>query len=341
MTTNNSQALPPSAQLLDMIFGFTLSRAIAVAAQLRVADQLKNGAKTTDEIASATNAHPRSLYRLLRALSGAGIFSESDDGHFSLTPLSELLRSDSPESLRGFAELMADDVNFETWAQLPYSVETGRPAFLHKNGIPFFSWLEQNPDVGERFNDAMTSLSNGAVTAVLNSFDFQGITKLVDVGGGHGRLVAAVLAKYPEMKGIVFDDPKVVAGASELLEANGVAARCETVGGDFFKTAPAGGDAYILKHIIHDWSDDECVTILGHCHRGMTANGKVLIVEMVVPEPNVGGVSKFLDLQMLLFLSGRERTGPEYRELLNRAGFEMTRIVPTNSTYSVIEGVKS
>ena len=341
MTQNKPQDAPPSAQLMQMMFGFALSRAIAVAAQFKVADRLKDGPKTADEIAAITGVHPRSLYRLLRALAGAGIFSEDADGRFSLTSLSELLRSDAPESLRGFAELMADDVAFETWGQLPYSIETGQPAFPYKNGMPWFAWLEHNPVEAERFHNAMTSLSAGAVVAVINAYDFSGISKLVDVGGGHGLLLASVLSRYPEMKGILFDDPKVVAGAKDLLTTHGVADRCETVGGDFFNTAPAHGDAYILKHIIHDWSDDECVRILGHCHSGMTSGAKILIVEMVVPEPNVGGVSKFLDLHMLLFLPGRERTGPEYRELLNRAGFELTRIVPTNSPYSVIEGVKS
>lgn len=340
MTKNNSQDPPLAAQLMDMIFGFTLSRSIAIAAQVKVADQLKDGPKTADEIAAATGSHPRSLYRLLRALAGAGVFSEGDDGRFSLTPISELLCSDAPESLRGFAELMADDVTFETWAQLPYSIETGQPAFPHKNGMLWFDWLEQNPVVGTRFHNAMTSLSAGAVAAVINSYDFSGINKPVDVGGGHGLLLASVLSKHPEMRGILFDDPKVVAGAKEILTAHGVEDRCEIVGGDFFQTAPAGGDVYVLKHIIHDWSDDECVTILGHCHRGMTSGGKVLIVEMVVPEPNVGGISKWLDLHMLLFLTGRERTESEYRELLDRSGFELARIVPTNSPYSVIEGVR-
>ena len=340
MTQIKPQTRPPSARLLDMIFGFALARSIAVAAQFKVADQLHDGPRTADEIAAAVNVHPRSLYRLLRALAGAGIFSEDKDGRFSQTELSELLRSDVPESLRGFAEMMADDVNFEAWAQLPYSIESGQPAFPHKNGMPFFAWLEQNPVVAERFHNAMTSLSAGAVVAVINAYDFSGIKKLVDVGGGHGLLLASVLAKYPDVKGILFDDPNVVAGAKDVLGPHGVADRCETVGGDFFKTAPAGGDAYILKHIMHDWSDDECVTILRHCYNGMTEGGKVVIVEMVVPEPNVGGISKFLDLQMLVFLTGRERTGPEYRDLLKRAGFEMTRIVPTNSPYSVIEGVK-
>ena len=334
------QKATPSAQLMDMIFGFALSRAIAVAAEIGVADQLKDGPKSVEELAQAVGAHPESLYRLLRALAGAGIFSEEPDKHFGLTPLSELLSSDNPQSLRGFAAMMADAMNFETWADLPYSIQTGKPTFPHKFNTPWFTWLEQNPKEGKAFHDAMTSLSAGAVAAVVNAYDFSGIKKLVDIGGGHGLLLASVLAKYPNMTGILYDDPAVVAGSKELLAAHGVASRCETIGGNFFHSAPVGGDAYILKHIIHDWSDDECVTILQHCHKGMIAGGKVLIVEMVVPERNVPAVSKFLDLEMLLFLTGRERTTAEYGALLKRAGFELTRVVPTQSPYGVIEGVK-
>lgn len=340
MTDESPQQAPPSARLLEMIFGFTLSRAIAVAAQFRVADLLRDGPKSADELARAIGAHPRALYRLLRALSGAGIFAEEADGRFSLTPLSELLRSDAPESLRGFAAMMADEVNFEMWAELPYSIQSGEPAAPHKLGMPWFDWLEQHPAKGKEFNDAMTSLSAGAVAAVVSAYDFSGINKLVDVGGGHGLLLASVLSKYPEMEGVLYDEPAVVRGAAEVLAAHGVADRCEAAGGDFFRSVPAGGDAYILKHIIHDWSDEECLTILGHCHAGMAAGGKVLIVEMVIPERNVPAISKFLDLQMLLFLTGRERTAAEYRDLLGRAGFELTRIVPTPSPYSVIEGVR-
>ncbi|HKR60008.1 MAG TPA: methyltransferase [Pyrinomonadaceae bacterium] len=340
MTAERAQQVPPSAQLLEMIFGFARSRSIAVAAQLGVADQLKDGPKSADEIAASVGAHPRSLYRLLRALAGEGVFVEEADGRFRLTPLSELLRSDAPESLRGFAALMADEVNFETWAQLPYSIETGKPAFPHKHNMPWFVWLEHNPAEAKAFHDAMTSLSAGAAMAVVNAFDFSGINTLVDVGGGHGLLLALVLSRYPNMKGVLYDDPRVIPGANDVLARHSVTDRCELAGGNFFQSVPASGDAYILKHIIHDWSDDECLTILGHCHDGMKAGGKVLIVEMVIPEPNVPSVGKFLDLQMLVFLTGKERTGAEYGSLLNGAGFEMTRIVPTQSPYSVIEGVK-
>ena len=340
MTDETLQQTPPSSRLLDMIFGFMVSRSIAVAAQLGVADHLRAGSKSADELASAVGADPRSLYRLLRALSSAGIFAEGPDGRFDLTPLSELLRSDAPESLRAFALTLADEVNYEMWAELPYSIQSGKPAVPYKLGMPWFDWLGQNPVKAKEFNDAMTSFSASGAVSVLAAYDFSGIKKLVDVGGGHGLLLASVLSKYPNMRGTLYDAPAVVEGAKELLAAHGVADRCEAVGGDFLRSVPAGGDAYILKHIIHDWSDDECTTILKHCHAGMPAGGKVLIVEMVIPEPNVPSISKFLDLQMMLFLTGLERTEAEYRELLASSGFELTRIVPTPSPYSVIEGVR-
>jgi hypothetical protein len=325
---------------MEMIFAFTLSRSIAVAAEFGIADLLKDGPKSADELAQAVGAHPRAFYRMLRALAGAGVFAEEADGRFTLTPLSELLRGDNPESLRAFAALMADEVNFEMWAGLPYSIRTGKPVVPHKLGMPWFDWLAQNPAKGKAFHDAMTSLSAGAVAAVLNAYDFSGINKLVDVGGGHGLLLAMVLSKYPGMRGMLYDAPPAVGGAAEVLAAHGIADRCEIAGGDFLESVPAGGDAYILKHIIHDWSDEECVTILGHCHAGMAVGGKVLVVEMVIPERNVPAISKFLDLEMLLFLTGRERTEAEYRDLLERAGFELTKIVATPSPYSVIEGVR-
>jgi hypothetical protein len=339
-TDRTSQQVPPSARLMDMIFAFTLSRSIAVAAEFGIADLLKAGPKSTEELAQAIGANPAALYRMLRALAGAGVFAEETDGSFSLTPLSELLRGDNPESLRAFAALMGDEVSFQMWAELPYSIQTGKPAAPHKLGMPWFGWLEQNPVKAKAFHDAMTSLSGGAMAAVLSAYDFSGIKTLVDVGGGHGLLLATVLSKYPDIRGVLYDAPPVVAGAAELLAAHGVADRCNAVGGDFLESVPAGGDAYILKHIIHDWSDEECVTILRHCNAGMAASGKVLIVEMVIPERNVPGISKLLDLEMLLLLSGRERTETEYRDLLGSAGFELTRIVPTPSPYSVIEGMR-
>jgi hypothetical protein len=186
----------------------------------------------------------------------------------------------------------------------------------------------------------MTSLSLGAGVAVVAGYDFTGINKLVDIGGGHGHLLAAILQKYPPLQGVLYDAPSVVSGATAVLAAQGVADRCEILSGDFFQAVPAGGDAYIMKHIIHDWNDEECVTILKHCREAMNSAGKVLIVEMVLPERNIPAVSKFLDLEMLQFMTGCERNAVEYRRLLERAGFQVTRIVPTPSPYSVIEAVR-
>lgn len=335
-----TQSLPPQAQLMDMLFAFTISRSISVAAQYGIADELKEGAKSADELAAKLKLHPRSLYRMLRALAGAGVFHEDQEKRFSLTPLSELLRSDVPESIRAFARFIADDVGFKTWAALPHSIATGERAFDQVYEKFYFDWLAENPEKGQVFNEAMTSLSGGAGVAVVAGYDFSGINNLVDIGGGHGELLSVVLQKYPTMKGVLYDAPHVAALAHDTIASHGVADRCEIIGGDFFASAPTGGDAYLMKHIIHDWSDDECVTILRHCHSAMTDNGKVLIAEMVLPEANIAFPGKNLDLEMLLFMTGCERTADEYRALLNRAGFVLTRIVPTPSPYSVIEGVK-
>ena len=332
--------LPPNAQLMELLFGFAISRSISVAAQFGLADQLKDGPKSAAELAAATGLHARSLYRMLRALAGVGVFAEDGEQRFSLTPLSDLLRSDAPESLRDFAAFIANDVGFSAWAELPYSIQTGQRAFDHKFGAFYFDWIVEHPAQGKIFNDAMTGMSLGSSNVVLANYDFTGIGKLVDVGGGHGLLLAAILQKYPDLRGVLYDAPQVVSQPVEALRAPGVAERCECVGGNFFESVPTGGDAYIMKHIVHDWSDDECVTFLSHCRAGLNPGGKVLIVEMVLPEPNVPGPSKLLDLEMLVFMTGCERTAEEYRALLARAGLTLTRIVPTPSPYSVIEAVR-
>lgn len=206
--------------------------------------------------------------------------------------------------------------------------------------MTWFDYFWSNEKAGKVFNDAMTSNSAFSSVAVVTGYDFTSIKKLVDVGGGHGFLLASILAKYETVKGVFYDTPATIAGAEKLLTAHGVSERCETIGGDFFETVPTGGDAYIMKHIIHDWNDEQCVTILQNCRKAMTAGGKILVVEMVVPEGNEPSLAKFLDLQMLQYLPGCERTEKEYRELFYKAGFELTRIVPTMSPFGIIEGVK-
>jgi O-methyltransferase domain/Dimerisation domain len=334
------QEMPPSAQLLQMIFGFMNSQAISVAAKLGVADSLANGAKSADELAKATGTQARPLYRILRALASVGVFAEDDRGRFRLTPMAEALRSDAPDSLRAFAIFLGADWHWRVWSDLFYSAQAGQPGFERIYGKPYFDYLAENPEPARVFHDAMTSFSASVSVAVVDGYDFTGIKKLIDVGGGHGLLLAAILEKYPQMKGVLFDAPEVITGAKSVLETRGVEGRCEIVGGDFFASVPSGGDAYIMKHIIHDWEDERALKILQNCHQAMTKDGKILVVEMVIPQGNAPSLGKFLDLEMLLFLHSYERTAAEYRALFKQAGFKLTKIVATRLPHSVIEAVR-
>jgi hypothetical protein len=333
-----NQEPSPSAQLTQMIFGFIPAQAIATAAKLGIADLLKDGPRSVDDLAQASGTHRRSLYRLLRALASVGVFAEDADGVFRLTPVAEFLRSDVPGSLRAFSIYFGADFHLRVWEDLWFSVTHGQPVFnhIHKKGV--FEYFEQNSEHAKIFNDAMTSFSASVSEPIVNAYDFSGVGKLADVGGGQGLLLSAILKKYPAMKGILYDAGSVVAGAKNLLVAQGVSERCELVAGDFFDSAPAAG-AYIMKHIIHDWEDEKAIGILRNCRQAMTGNGKVLVVEMVVPEGNTPSPSKFLDLEMLIFLHSYERTEKEYAELFEKAGFRLTRVVPTESPYSIVEGV--
>ena len=334
-----STEVPPAAQLMQMIFGSVITQAISVAARLGLADLLKDGAKSADELAQATGTQARPLYRLLRALASVGIFAEDDAGRFKLTPLAEPLRSNTPDSLRDFSIFIGADWHWRAWGDLFGSVQSGQPAFERIYGKAYFDYLGENAGPAQVFNDAMTSLSTAASAAVVDGYDFAGINKLVDVGGGHGMLLSSILEKYPQMSGILIDAPSVIKGTKEAIEARGLSGRCDAVGGDFFASVPAGGDAYIMKHIIHDWNDERASTILQCCHRQMPPEGRLLVVEIVIPEGNAPSIGKLLDLEMLVLLHAYERTEAEYRELFNRSGFRLTRIVPTKSVYSVIEGV--
>ncbi|MEJ7766878.1 MAG: methyltransferase [Chitinophagaceae bacterium] len=334
-----TQQLPPPVQLMHMLFGFAASRAIGFAAELGIADRVKNQSKSAEELAHETSMHPRSLYRLLRACASVGVFREDEAKRFSLTPLAEPLLSDTPGSLRAFATMINTDWQFQTWAHLPYSVETGKPAFDKVHGMSSFDYFWSNEKAGKTFNDAMTSNSAFSSAAVLDAYDFSGISTLVDVGGGHGLLLASILKRYPNLQGILFDMPAITVQAKDLIDSYGVSDRCERMGGDFFTAVAARGDAYIMKHIIHDWNDEQCITILENCRNAMTTGGKVLVVEMIIPEGNEPSIGKFIDLQMLLYLPGCERTEAEYRILFDKAGFELTRIVPTMSPFSIVEGV--
>jgi len=333
--------LPPDAILSQMLFAPLMQKGICIAAKLGVADLVAEKPQTAEELADATDTHAPSLYRVLRLLASAGVFAENPDRKFELTPVAEILRSDAPNSMRDFAIMMGENWISQAWNEMLYSVKTGGVAHEKVQGMSSFEFFEKNTEVGAVFNRAMTSLSLMAAPAVAEAYDFSNTGKLVDIAGGYGLLLAAILKANPHLQGVLFDLPFVIENAGELLESEGVAARTEKVAGDFFESVPTGADAYMMKHIIHDWDDASSIKILQNIQRAMDENGKVLIVEMVVPEGNEPSPGKALDLLMLVIEGGKERTEKEYRELLESAGLRMTRVIPTRSPYNIIEAVKS
>jgi hypothetical protein len=338
---NPSEAqLPPPMQMMQMITGFWVSQAIYIAAKLRLADLVKAQPQTAAQLAVATGTHAPSLYRLLRALASVGVFVEDEQQRFALTPLAETLRSDLPGSLRAFAQSELGSEHFTAWGNLMHSVQTGEIAFDNHYRQNVWEYYAEHPDDAQTFNESMSGLTQMFNQAVLAAYDFSGIKKLVDIGGGAGGLLSSILATYPVLQGVLFDLPHVIAEAGPLLDAAGVRDRCELDSRDFFQEVTAGGDAYILKFIIHDWDDERAAAILRNVHSAMTDDGKLLLAETVVAPANQPDLSKFMDVNMLVMTGGRERTAKEFEQLLAQAGFRLTRIVPTASPIHIIEGTK-
>lgn len=329
----------PHQQLDQLISGYWVSQAIYAAAKFGIADQLAQGPRSVVDLSQATATDPDALYRLLRALASVGIFEERESRCFALTPLAEPLRSDVPGSKRALSLMMGGN-QFRAWAEIAYSVETGRTAFEHLFGQPIFDYLGEHPEEARIFDAAMTGIHGREAAAVLEGYDFSGIERLADIGGGNGSQIAAVLQRHPRMKGVLFDLPHVVERARGPLESAGLLDRCELVGGSFFEAVPPGADAYLMRHIIHDWNDEQALTILRNCHAAMSPHSRLLVVESVIPPGNEPFGGKFLDLVMLLIPGGKERTEVEYRTLFEQAGFALSRIVATESEVSVIEGAK-
>ncbi len=329
----------PHQQLDGMISGYWISQAIYAAAKFGIADHLKDGSKSVDELAKATSTNADALYRLLRALASKGIFAEGEPRQFSLTPLAEPLQSDVPGSKRALA-LMSGDEQFRAWSEIEYSIQTGKIAFDKVFGKPIFDYLGEHPEKARIFDAAMVGIHGRESNAILDAYDFSGIGVIADIGGGNGSQTIDVLNKYTEMRGILVDLPHVIERAKDRIESAGLSDRCELVGGSFFDAVPQGADAYMMRHIIHDWDDDKSLTILRNCHRAMSPDSKLLVVESVIPPGNDPFGGKFLDLVMLLIPGGKERTEDEYRTLFDKAGFELTRIVPTDTEVSIIEARK-
>ena len=333
---------PPPAPFLalqDLILGKWVSQAISLAARLGIADSLRDGPRPCDELARMNQVDPDSLYRVLRALASVGVFTEEEGRRFALTPTAEFLRSDVQGSLRAVATMAGSDWTWRPWGELAWCVKTGEPAFEKTFGMPAFAYLAQNPSAASVFDEAMTGWSMQNSRAVAAAYDFSGIGTLMDVGGGHGYLIATILKANPSLNGILFETPEVAEGAGARIESEGLTERCRVVSGDFFAAIPEKADACILKSVIHDWDDERATAILRNCREVVGAGGRVLLAEMVIPPGNDPHPGKLLDLEMLVMVGGHERTEDQFRDLLAGAGFRMTRIVPTASPTCVIEGV--
>jgi len=334
------QALaPPPAAMVELITATWLSQAITVAAELRIADVLTEKPLDIDDLARKVDANPDALARLLRALIGRGIFRQRRDGRYDLTPLAKTLRTDTPDSMAAFARFVGSPEDREHWSHCIDAIRTGESVVPKLRGMPAFDWAMSDPELSEVFNQAMTNFTELALAAVLAAYDFTGHRTIVDVAGGHGRLLAGMLSATPTAQGVLFDLPQVVAGAEPLLRKHRVFDRVSIVGGSFFESVPEGGDLYVLKNIIHDWSDDKALQILKTVRAAAAAGSKLLLVESLIPQHDREFATKWLDLEMLVANSGRERTAAEYRELLRDAGFEMTRVVPTASPFSLVEAM--
>jgi hypothetical protein len=323
--------------LVQLLFGKYISMAIAVVAKLRVADLLADGPKSLTDLATRTETHAPSLYRILRTLAATGTFAEQADGRFALTPMGEYLRTGVNGSLRGMADFFGAEWSWRACGHMLETVQTGRTAFDSVFGESAFDYLGKHPDQSAVFNEGMTGFTSNIAPAVAEAYNFAAFKSVVDVGGGHGVLLNTILQGYPGTNGIVFDSPHVVVGAEDAIRKAGLVGRCRAVGGDFFESVPAGGDAYLMKHIIHDWPDDRATTILRNCRKGVNPGGKLLLVELVIAPGDAADLGKLIDLEMLVIAGGRERTEVEYQQLLAGAGWRLTRVLPTNSATQIIE----
>jgi len=333
--------VPPEVAASQHIFqigtGYIASTALYVAARLGVADRLADGPRSVSDLALGAAVNEDALYRVLRTLSSIGVFEETSPRTFSNNPASASLRSDVPGSTRPMVVWMADPFHLRVYADAMHSLVTAQPAAEKTVGMPVFEYFARDRELSEVFNDAMTAFSAFVVPSAIEAYDFSGIGTLVDVAGGHGQVLMAILHKHPQMRGILFDVAHVIEGARPRIEQAGLGARCTTATGDFFKAVPEGGDAYIMKHIIHDWDDDRAAAILQNIKRGMKPGGRVILLETVLAAANQPDFGKLIDLEMLLLPGGRERTADEFRALFARAGFPAVRIIPTRSPLSVIE----
>ncbi|WP_433683235.1 methyltransferase [Nocardia sp. CA-119907] len=330
---------PAPIAVLELAEGWMMTQALYTAAELGIADVLADGPCSAQRIAAAVDADPDATYRLLRALASGGVFAELPGRRFALTPMAESMRTDSPRTVRPVLLMLGHPVVWASRGQLVHAVETGRSGHELAHGTTGFEYLGMNPEFANGFHEAMKATTQLAVGAILAAYDFTRFDRIVDVGGGSGYLLAAILRAAPRAKGIVYDLDSATATTADIFDRAGVAERGAIENGSFFDAAPPGADAYVLKHIIHDWPDEAALKILRTVRTAITAHGRLLLIECVVPPRNRAHFSLWLDLEVLLSIGGRERTAAEYRDLLARGGFRLRRVVATAGPHSIVEAV--
>jgi hypothetical protein len=328
----------PGDEVIRLFRSFWLSRAIYVAVELGLADLLGDGPRTVADLAATTDTHEPSLYRVLRLLASEGVFAEVDDGRFELTPRAAALRKDAgPARLQVL--FLGRPASWQAAEDLSHTVRTGETAFDRVHGVDFFEYNRQHPDNQLLFDQLMAAQTRPVARAVAGKYDFSSMASIIDVGGGRGALAIEILTSHPHLRGVVLDQTAVAVEAREAIASSGLSERCDAVGGDFFRSVPKGHDAYLMKYILHDWDDSECVAILRSCRSAMGGDARLLVVEAIIPPGNEPSFGKTQDINMLINVGGRERTEAEYHGLYEAAGFDLTRCIPVMGEMHIIEGV--
>ena len=341
MKNSSGEAVHPSPAVVlrELMSGMRVTQLIYVAAKLGIADLLKDGSKSIDKLASKVGAHPRALYRVLRALASMGIFAEVGDRKFELTALAEPLQDRVPGSVRARAILNGAEVYWKPWGDLLNCVKTGDAPFNRVFGMSFWEYLTRNAEAGTIFNKSMSANTEQSANAVDEAYDFSGVNRVIDLAGGRGTLIAAILKKYPQVQGVLTDLPPVANEAKAFIESEGLEDRCEIIGGDYFESVPSGADIYILKSIIQSEEDDSVVAVLKNCRRAMGNHARLLIVDLIMSPHGSPSPANVYDVQMMVIGGGLLRTELEFGTLVEKGGFKLNRVLPTRSELSIIEGV--
>jgi O-methyltransferase domain/Dimerisation domain len=336
----SEEGASPSETLLYLAAGSWVSQAIYVAAKLGLADLLVASPQSAATLAATTGTHAGALYRVLRALASVGIFAEDDSRRFHLTPTAECLCSQAPGSLRAFAVMLGEQEHWRAWGEVLYSVKTGKPAFEHIFGMPRFRYFADHPQDARIFSEAMTSRSGQENDAIIAAYDFSELKSVIDVGGGQGSLLAAIVRATSDTRCVLFDLPDVIRTARNAANLAECGSRLEFAEGSFFEALPTGADAYMLKKVIHDWDDARATAILTNCRGAMPRSGRLLLIEPIIPPDNIRSFNKLLDLLLLVWHgSGKARTEAEHRAILASSNLAVARVMPTGSWLSIIEAL--